>query len=85
MITPILVNYSPKYLPKTKIPLSVRLHSFFRICENCEKFDFSVKVNHRNTAYCEDYKNYAAFCEKCNENDWNAWQELWDEYNLSRF
>lgn len=39
----------------------------------------------RNTAYVDDTMNWGFGCPLCEKEDYDDMQELWDEYNSSRF
>lgn len=38
-----------------------------------------------NTAYCDKYHNFAFMCLDCHKESYDYYQELWDDYNSSRF
>ena len=57
------------------------------ICENeyCRSNDPSVALRHAATAYNEPAKNrMLLLCDKCAEEYYEHWDEMWKEYNRGR-
>jgi hypothetical protein len=49
----------------------------------CERTD--AEWHHQNTMYVEERANWVYMCPDCAKARDAAWQEMWDEYNSSRF
>ena len=49
-------------------------------CEVCGKQGENVQIRSQNTAYTDEYKNYACFCQECQAEANTYWQERWDDY-----
>ena len=51
-------------------------------CERCGK-EGALRKRQR-TAYVDDSKNFAVYCDECQKDADKYWDEMWDEYNRSR-
>ena len=50
-------------------------------CPCCERyFRYNIKTHRRNTAYCEESKNWLTACKECIEEDRYYFAELWNDY-----
>lgn len=47
-------------------------------CEKCVEKPGTYRA--QMTAYTEDHLNYGTFCEQCQKEVDEYWQERWDEY-----
>jgi hypothetical protein len=64
---------------KTQITYETYSHGLLGTCEQCKVQDETVKIEHMNTAYSDDYKNYVCLCDRCREEINAYWQERWDD------
>ena len=62
------------------------LYSILHICEHCDKFHIEAHIVQRNTACATDDRiNRRCLCPTCAQEDYDAFQELWEDYYASGF
>jgi len=79
--------------PKT-VSERIREHLFGRLvyeatgegCPCCQTWKPDVAVRRRNTAYCDDIRNYEVSCSECYDENAEYWADQWDDYywNIGR-
>ena len=82
-------NNFNQYIPENiidKIDLKIDLFikKLFGCCPHHGWFLWAKRYR-RNTAYIEDSANYSYGCKYCQKDDYEAMQELWNDYYSSRF
>lgn len=55
------------------------------VCPCCLRHSADVACRVRNSAYVDDSLNYLTSCGDCYREDTEHLQDLWDEYNNSRW
>lgn len=55
-------------------------------CVTCRRFPYFKypKTRRQHTAYVDDKMNFFTGCIKCHEVNDRYWEDMWEEYNLSR-
>ncbi|MAT51056.1 MAG: hypothetical protein CMK32_07725 [Porticoccaceae bacterium] len=55
------------------------------ICPLCDRHSSDIASRRLNTNYCDDRLNFQTSCGECYDRSIEYYQDLWDEYNRSRF
>lgn len=71
-------------IDKIDLKIDFFIKKLFGFCPHHGWFLWPKKYR-RNTAYVEDSGNWGYACEHCQKEDYEAMQELWDDYYSSRF
>lgn len=54
-------------------------------CPYCKESFTKPFLIHQNCAYVDELSNYYWACGRCQEDIYERYQDMWDEYNSSRF
>ncbi|AZU98858.1 hypothetical protein pW2_18 [Bacillus phage pW2] len=54
-------------------------------CPHCDVEFTKPVLLHQNCAYVDELSNYYWLCGMCHEYIYERYQDMWDEYNASRY